>query len=65
MPPTHDLESISVWLAMAREAEVPVHAEKESVEVACADGTLLRFEVPRIELCAAALQGINWEVVGA
>lgn len=65
LPPTHDLESLTVWLAMAREAEVPVHAEQESVEVACADGTWLRFDVPKIELCAAALQGINWEVVGA
>jgi hypothetical protein len=47
---------------MAREADVPVHAERESVDVACADGTTLFFRVPKIELCAAALQGIDWEM---
>jgi hypothetical protein len=62
LPPTHDLESLTVWLAMAREADVPVHAKRELVDVACADGTTLLFRVPKIELCAAALQGIDWEM---
>jgi hypothetical protein len=62
LPPTHDLESLTVWLAMAREADVPVHAKREFVDVACADGTTLLFQVPKIELCAAALQGIDWEM---
>jgi hypothetical protein len=62
LPPTHDLESLTVWLAMAREADIPVHAERESVDVVCADGVRLRFRVPKIELRAAALQGIDWEV---
>jgi hypothetical protein len=62
LPPTHDLESLTVWLAMAREADVPVHAERESVDIECTDGATLRFRVPKIELCAASLQGIDWEV---
>jgi hypothetical protein len=39
-----------------------VHAERELVDVVCADGIRLRFRVPKIELHAAALQGIDWEV---
>src|SRR6202041_321289 len=48
-PQTHDLYSLTVWLGMAREADVPVHADLQSVEVACIDGTRFKFEVPKTE----------------
>jgi hypothetical protein len=62
LPPSHDLETLALWLAMAREADAPVHSEHESVEVADRHGQRLRFNVPRIELAADALNAIDWEL---
>jgi hypothetical protein len=30
LPPTHDLETIALWLSMAREADVPILSEREA-----------------------------------
>jgi hypothetical protein len=62
LPPTHDLETLSVWLTMAREAGIPVHASTEEVDVRCTDGASLRFQVPKVALDAASLAGIEWEI---
>lgn len=61
LPPTHDLETLALWLSMAREAGVPVHAERETVELTDRDGIAVRFHVPRVELSAAALRDLDWE----
>jgi hypothetical protein len=61
LPPTHDLETISLWLCLAREAEVPVATERESVDVVVKDGAQLRFNVPKVELVAAAVATLEWE----
>ncbi len=62
LPPSHDLETLALWLGMAREAEVPVHSEQESVVVLDPHGQTLRFQVPKIELSADALHTIEWEI---
>jgi hypothetical protein len=62
LPPTHDLESIALWLSMAREAATPLHEEAETVDVEGRDGTRLRFHVPRVELSASSVAGIEWEI---
>lgn len=62
LPPTHDLETITLWIAMAREAEAPVHSDREAVDVVDHQGAMLRFYVPRVELNAVALNNIEWEV---
>ncbi|USE77278.1 DUF3375 domain-containing protein [Cupriavidus gilardii] len=62
LPPTHDLESIALWLSMAREADAPVHADSESVDVVARDGIPLRFRVPKVELDAERLRHINMEI---
>lgn len=62
LPPTHDLETLALWLAMAREAEVPMSDEQEIVDVVDQEGTLLRFSVPHVELYAEVLNAIDWEV---
>lgn len=61
LPPTHDLETLALWLSMAREAGVPVHAERETVELTDRDGIAVRFHVPRVELSAAVLRDLDWE----
>ncbi len=62
LPPTHDLETIALWLSMAREAGLPVGEETEVVDVLCADEVALRFHVPMVALSTAALHDIRWEI---
>ena len=61
LPPTHDLETIALWLSLAREADVPVGLEREAVNIATKEGMKLQFDVPKIELNAAAVTGLEWE----
>ena len=61
LPPTHDLETIALWLSLAREANVPVAGERETVDVPAKEGATLRFHVPKIELTAAAVTDLEWE----
>jgi hypothetical protein len=62
LPPTHDLETLTYWLTMARAAGAPVHAETEPLELMDRNGQRLRFMVPKIELTATALRKIDWEL---
>jgi hypothetical protein len=50
LPPTHDLETLAYWLAMARQAEIPLPAQVEVVELPDADHGVTRFEVPRVTM---------------
>ena len=56
------LESIALWLSMAREADAPVHRQRESVDVLGRDGIALRFQVPQVELGAEHLRGLDMEI---
>jgi len=61
LPPTHDLETIALWLSIAREAEVPIGSEREALDVIAKEGTTLRFDIPKAELSAGAVAGMEWE----
>lgn len=62
LPPTHDLETLALWLSMAREAEVPLEDERETVDLTDSNGTALRFSVPRLALTRDAVHNIDWEL---
>ena len=62
LPPTHDLESIALWLAMAREAEVEITDDREAVEITDSHGHRLRFNVPRLTLTRQDAESIDWEL---
>lgn len=62
LPPEHDLETLALWLSMAREAELPLESEKEQFELRDSQGKRLRFTLPRVAMSAAALNPIDWEV---
>jgi hypothetical protein len=62
LPPTHDLETIALWLSMAREAGLPLPTENQAVDIEDRDGKRVRFQVPRVALSAAVLAGIDWEL---
>jgi hypothetical protein len=61
LPPTHDLETIALWLSMAREVDVQIGSERETLDLIAQEGTKLRFDVPKIWLCAADIAGLDWE----
>ena len=62
LPPTHDLESLTLWLSMAREVEAPVHAQQECIDLIGKDGVALRFHVPKVELHATQLKNMDLEI---
>lgn len=62
LPPSHDLETITLWLAMAREAEMTVSESREKVDIADAAGNRLRFDVPKLALTRDAVESIDWEL---
>ena len=61
LPPTHDLESLAVWLGMAREAGCIVGDKCEALDLATRDDQNLRFHVPLLELDPAAFEHFEWE----
>ncbi len=63
LPPTHDLETFALWLAMAREAGIEVlEQERQSVELVDEDDLRWRFNLPFVELDAKTLKDIDWEL---
>src|SRR5690554_794865 len=62
LPPTHDLETIALWLAMAREAEVEISEDREAVDITGSDGQTLRFHVPQLTLTRHKAESIDWEL---
>lgn len=71
LPPTHDLETLALWLDMAREAGCAVGTEREALDVAIRNAAsqngapdherALRFQVPMISLDPAAFVHFEWE----
>lgn len=50
LPPTHDLETLVYWLAMAREAGVPINQGEEVIDLFHEEDGWTRFHAPLFEL---------------
>lgn len=50
LPPTHDLETLAYWLAMARQAGIAVDEQTESIDLRDETDAWTRFHVPALEL---------------
>jgi hypothetical protein len=61
LPPTHDLETLAYWLAMAREAGLPLDERVETVDLLGVDQTWTRFHVPSVELDQKSIEALNSE----
>jgi uncharacterized small protein (DUF1192 family) len=61
VPVTHDLESLAVWVGIAREVNAPMHDARETIEVTTRDQKRLVFAVPVTELDPAAFTTFAWE----
>ncbi|BBI50049.1 hypothetical protein HORIV_24700 [Vreelandella olivaria] len=62
LPPSHDLETLALWLGMAREAGIEI-AGQETQELVLTDEEQCDwlFRVPMVTLSEEALSGIEWE----
>ncbi len=61
LPPTHDLETLALWLGMAREAACVIGTERETLDVITRDEQALRFEVPLLALDPVSFENFEWE----
>ena len=62
LPPAgHDLETLALWLSMAREAGIELQDAQEQVDTQDGEQSW-RFTVPRVALDAARLAPIDWEL---
>ena len=50
LPPTHDLETLAYWLAMAREAGIEIGEDEEVFDLTDEQGCTTRFHTPKIDL---------------
>jgi len=60
-PGKHDLETLALWLAMAHEAGIELHAGEEQIETQDGDQHW-RFTVPCVALDGRQLQQMEWEL---
>lgn len=62
LPMNYDLETLSLWIAMAREAGIEILADTECLQVEDADGSLWQYLVPVTRLDGDVLAAIDWEL---
>jgi hypothetical protein len=59
LPPTHDLETLAYWLAMAREAGIPIEAERETFDLFDEHEGWFRFQTPRTNISYGIVKNLN------
>jgi len=59
--PTHDLETLAFWLAMARQAGLELGQGVQSIDLSDPDDGDTRFEVPWVELSGPDVQDLKAE----
>lgn len=63
LPPSHDLETLALWLGMAREAGIAVTGSQfEEVELVDDERRRWRFRLPYAGLTHQDLKDIHWEL---
>ena len=58
---SHDLETLSFWISMAQEAEIPFQEGRDYFDYQNRAGQWFRFNLPRMELSGKALKSIEAE----
>jgi len=59
LPPSHDLETLAYWLALAREVGVEIDDKNEMIDLFNEDEGWTRFYVPTVELTFAAVHKLE------
>lgn len=61
LPPTHDLETLAFWLAMARQAGIPLGEHTESIELSNDEQERTRFHVPFVKVDYPSVKDLKVE----
>ncbi len=61
LPPSHDLESVCLWLSMAMASDT-VLPETESVDITQEDDSLTRFTVPKVTMTKEKVDNMEFEI---
>lgn len=61
LPPSHDLETLSFWLAMAREAGIELQSEEQTIDLLNDEHERTRFFVPLARINEQAVSGLEAE----
>ena len=62
LPPTHDLETLALWIGMAREAGISIENEqKQTITLNDNEQQCWNFTVPYMEIDSDALEGVDFE----
>jgi hypothetical protein len=61
LPPTHDLESLALWLSMAREVDKEFGDSWEALRVTDREGQDWQFTLPSVTLHASDFEAFDWE----
>jgi polyhydroxyalkanoate synthesis regulator phasin len=62
LPPTHDLETLALWLSLAREVNAPVdEGKRQQIKLVDNDDLGLIFDLPTVALSAELIDGLDWE----
>ncbi len=59
LPPSHDLETLAYWLAMAREAGVPIGDESEAIDLFDEEDGWTRFHAPQVQISFNEVAGLE------
>ena len=59
LPPSHDLDTLAYWLAMAREAGIKLNDEDEVIDLFDEDAGWTRFYAPSVEVTFAAVENLD------
>lgn len=63
LPPAHDLETLALWLEMARQAGIAIDDEQsEAFELVDTEQQCWRYRVPYTGLSHESLRAIDWEL---
>lgn len=62
IPMTYDLETLSMWIAMAREAGIEIAKEHEVLTLEDADGNHWQYRLPVTRLNSSTLADLEWDL---
>lgn len=61
LPPTHDLETLAYWLAMAHEAGIEIGDQRETFDLVDEEDAITRFDTPLVRLNEATTENLAAE----
>ena len=62
LPPSHDLEAITLWLSMAMQSDTVIKNTDETLDITQPDNARTEFTVPKVALNHCAIENMDFEI---